>query len=125
LLPPFELKAAAEKASKAAPVAKEEKKVKVEKAAAEPQPEFVNTTPAGEKKDMSQPMAATYNPKAVEAAWNEWWEKEGFFEPELTADGKVKSEGLFVIAAPPPNITGSLHTGHALAVSIEDGLARW
>jgi valyl-tRNA synthetase len=85
----------------------------------------VNTTPAGEKKDMSQPMAATYSPKAVEAAWNEWWEKEGFFEPELTADGQIKSEGLFVIAAPPPNITGSLHTGHALAVSIEDGLARW
>ncbi|KAF9429607.1 AP-1 adaptor complex sigma subunit Aps1 [Podila epigama] len=118
-------KAAAEKA-KAAPAAKEEKKSKPEKAAAaEPEPEFVNTTPKGEKKDMTAPMAATYNPKAVEAAWNDWWEKEGFFEPELTADGNIKSEGLFVIAAPPPNITGSLHTGHALAVSIEDGLARW
>ncbi|KAG9320556.1 hypothetical protein KVV02_000373 [Mortierella alpina] len=118
-------KAAADK-SKAVPAAKEEKKPKAEKpAAAAPEPEFVNTTPKGEKKDMSQPMAATYNPKAVEASWNDWWEKEGFFEPELTADGKVKEEGLFVIAAPPPNITGSLHTGHALAVSIEDGLARW
>ncbi|KAF9212211.1 hypothetical protein BGZ59_007077 [Podila verticillata] len=118
-------KAAAEK-SKAAPAAKEDKKAKPEKAAAAaPEPEFVNTTPKGEKKDMSEPMAATYNPKAVEAAWNDWWEKEKFFEPELTADGKVKEEGLFVIAAPPPNITGSLHTGHALAVSIEDGLARW
>ncbi|KAF9287120.1 hypothetical protein BGZ68_002223 [Mortierella alpina] len=118
-------KAAADK-SKAAPAAKEDKKPKAEKpAAAAPEPEFVNTTPKGEKKDMSQPMAATYNPKAVESSWNDWWEKEGFFEPELTADGKVKEEGLFVIAAPPPNITGSLHTGHALAVSIEDGLARW
>ncbi|KAG0081839.1 hypothetical protein BGZ90_003523 [Linnemannia elongata] len=120
-------KAAAEK-TKVAPAANEEKekKAKPEKAAAAaPEPEFVNTTPKGEKKDMSEPMAATYNPKAVEAAWNDWWEKEGFFEPELTADGQVKSEGLFVIAAPPPNITGSLHTGHALAVSIEDGLARW
>ncbi|KAF9331504.1 AP-1 adaptor complex sigma subunit Aps1 [Podila minutissima] len=118
-------KAAAEK-SKAAPAAKEDKKAKPEKAAAAaPEPEFVNTTPKGEKKDMSEPMAATYNPKAVEAAWNDWWEKEAFFEPELTAEGKVKEEGLFVIAAPPPNITGSLHTGHALAVSIEDGLARW
>ncbi|KAF9173279.1 AP-1 adaptor complex sigma subunit Aps1 [Mortierella sp. AD011] len=119
-------KAAAEKAATPPPGAKEEKKAKPEKAAAAtPEPEFVNTTPKGEKKDMSQPMAATYNPKAVEAAWNDWWEKEGFFEPELTADGKIKEEGLFVIAAPPPNITGSLHTGHALAVSIEDGLARW
>ncbi|KAF9378538.1 AP-1 adaptor complex sigma subunit Aps1 [Podila verticillata] len=118
-------KAAAEK-SKVAPAAKEDKKAKPEKAAAAaPEAEFVNTTPKGEKKDMSEPMAATYNPKAVEAAWNDWWEKEKFFEPKLTADGKVKEEGLFVIAAPPPNITGSLHTGHALAVSIEDGLARW
>ncbi|KAF9583903.1 hypothetical protein BGW38_008170, partial [Lunasporangiospora selenospora] len=118
-------KAAADKA-KAGP-SKEEKKPKVEKAApaAAAEPEFVNTTPRGEKKDMSQPMAATYSPKAVEAAWNDWWEKEGFFVPELNADGNVKEEGLFVIAAPPPNITGSLHTGHALAVSIEDGLARW
>ncbi|KAG0328991.1 hypothetical protein BGZ99_003855 [Dissophora globulifera] len=117
-------KAADEKA-KVAPVAKEEKKAKPEKVAAAPEPAFVNLTPKGEKKDMSQPMAATYNPRAVEAAWDDWWEKEGFFQPELTADGKIKSEGLFVIAAPPPNITGSLHTGHALAVSIEDGLARW
>ncbi|KAG0223637.1 AP-1 adaptor complex sigma subunit Aps1 [Actinomortierella wolfii] len=104
---------------------KEEKKAKAEKAASAPEPEYVNTTPHGEKKDMSQPMAATYNPKAVESAWNAWWEKEGFFQPELTADGKVKPEGLFVVAAPPPNVTGSLHIGHALAVTIQDGLARW
>ncbi|KAG0255443.1 AP-1 adaptor complex sigma subunit Aps1 [Actinomortierella ambigua] len=119
-------KAQAEKA-KTAPAPKEEKKAKAEKApvAATPEPAFVNTTPAGEKKDMSQPMAASYNPRAVESAWNDWWEKEGFFQPELTADGQVKPEGLFVVAAPPPNVTGSLHIGHALAVTIQDGLARW
>ncbi|KAG0228368.1 tRNA synthetases class I-domain-containing protein [Mortierella sp. GBAus27b] len=117
--------AAAERKQTAPAAVKEDKKAKVEKPAAAPEPEFVNTTPKGDKKDMSQPMAATYNPKAVEAAWGDWWEKEGFFEPELTADGKVKPEGLFVIAAPPPNITGSLHIGHALAVTIEDGLSRW
>ncbi|KAF9903992.1 hypothetical protein BX616_001440 [Lobosporangium transversale] len=119
-------KAAAEKTA-ATPV---KGKTKIEKVtastpAAAPVPEFVNTTPKGQKKDMSQPMAATYNPRAVEAAWNDWWEKERFFEPELTADGKIKEEGVFVIPAPPPNITGSLHTGHALAITIQDGLCRW
>ncbi|KAG0359735.1 hypothetical protein BGX24_005726, partial [Mortierella sp. AD032] len=56
-------KAAAEK-TKVIPTAKEGKKAKREKTAATPEPEFVNTTPKGEKKDMSKPMAATYNPKA-------------------------------------------------------------
>jgi valyl-tRNA synthetase len=75
--------------------------------------------------DMSEEMAANYNPRAVEAAWYEWWLKEGFFKPELTADGKPKPEGLFVVPAPPPNVTGSLHIGHALTVAIQDALVRW
>ncbi|ORX60537.1 valyl-tRNA synthetase [Hesseltinella vesiculosa] len=99
-----------------------EKKKKAPKAAA---PVFVNKTPKGEKKDMSEPMANAYNPQAVEAAWYDWWVKEGLFKPDLTADGKVKSEGVFVMAAPPPNITGSLHVGHALTVAIEDTMCRW
>ncbi|CAG8441869.1 6486_t:CDS:10 [Ambispora leptoticha] len=87
--------------------------------------EFVESTPEGEKKDMSQPMAATYNPRAVESAWYAWWEKEGYFKPELAADGKPKPAGLFVVPAPPPNVTGSLHIGHALTVAIQDALVRW
>jgi len=39
-------------------------------------------TPHGEKKDLSQPMAATYDPKAVESAWSAWWEKREFFTPD-------------------------------------------
>jgi len=34
-----------------------------------------DTTPPGEKKDMSKPMSDSYHPKAVEAAWYAWWEK--------------------------------------------------
>jgi valyl-tRNA synthetase len=74
---------------------------------------------------MSKPMASAYNPKAVEAAWYAWWESQGFFKPELTPDGKPKPEGLFVIPAPPPNVTGSLHIGHGLTVAIQDTLSRW
>jgi valyl-tRNA synthetase len=75
--------------------------------------------------DMTEEMAANYNPKIVESAWYDWWLKEEFFKPELTADGKPKPEGLFVIPAPPPNVTGSLHIGHALTVAIQDALIRW
>lgn len=74
--------------------------------------------------DVSQPMGAGYNPIAVESAWYDWWEAQGFFSPQLQ-DGKPKAEGLFVIPSPPPNVTGSLHIGHALAVTIQDSLTRW
>lgn len=75
--------------------------------------------------DLSGPMAAGYDPIAVEAAWYDWWLEQGFFKPELAPDGGPKPEGLFVISAPPPNVTGSLHIGHALTTAIQDALARW
>ncbi|CAO3589825.1 unnamed protein product [Absidia cylindrospora] len=96
-----------------------------EKTTKTPTPAFVNKTPKGEKKDMTQPMASAYDPQAVESGWYEWWVKEEFFKPELTRDGKIKPEGLFVVPAPPPNITGSLHIGHALTVALQDTLVRW
>ncbi|KAJ7714328.1 tRNA synthetases class I-domain-containing protein [Mycena olivaceomarginata] len=101
-----------------------DKKVK-EKEKKEVEAPFVNKTPKGEKKDLTEPMAAGYNPIAVESAWYDWWQKEGFFKPQFTADGKVKPEGVFVIPAPPPNVTGSLHIGHALTTAIQDTLIRW
>ncbi|CAG8502365.1 16095_t:CDS:10, partial [Acaulospora colombiana] len=64
------------------------------------------------KSNSAEPMASSYNPKAVESSWYAWWEKQGFFEPELTSDGKIKPEGIFVVPVPPPNVTGSLHIGH-------------
>lgn len=70
-------------------------------------------------------MASGYNPIAVESAWYDWWQAQGFFEPQLDANGGPKPEGLFVIPAPPPNVTGSLHIGHALTTAIQDCLIRW
>ena len=70
-------------------------------------------------------MSSGYNPIAVEAAWYDWWEAQGFFSPQLTPDGKTKPEGVFVVPFPPPNVTGSLHIGHALTVAIQDSLVRW
>lgn len=55
----------------------------------------------------------------------DWWTKEQFFQPKFEADGKVSKEGYFVIPIPPPNITGALHVGHALATALQDSLVRW
>ncbi len=76
-------------------------------------------------KSFDDPQYKAYNPTAVESAWYAWWEKEGFFKPEFTADGKVKPEGSFVIVEPPPNVTGALHIGHALGNALQDTLIRW
>lgn len=94
-------------------------------AQAEAEKPFVNTTPAGEKKDMSQPMADGYDPVAVESAWYSWWEKQGFFQPQFAPDGSVKEEGYFYVPEPPPNVTGLLHTGHGMMLALEDVLIRW
>lgn len=39
-------------------------------------------TPVGEKKDVTVELPAQYSPRYVEAAWYDWWKKEGFFKPE-------------------------------------------
>ncbi|KAF8493570.1 valine-tRNA ligase [Gautieria morchelliformis] len=126
-------KMAERQAKQAAKVVKEvmtgEKKEKVKpvKEKKDEEVPFVNNTPKGHKKDMSQPMASGYNPIAVESAWYDWWEAQGFFEPKTNADGSPQnaSNGTFVIPAPPPNVTGALHIGHGLTVAIQDTLIRW
>jgi valyl-tRNA synthetase len=94
----------------------------------DPAANWVDETPAGEKKILKpfdDPLYKAYNPQIVESSWDLWWEKQGFFEPELDADGNVKKEGLFVIPEPPPNVTGELHIGHAIANSLQDAMIRY
>ncbi|KAJ3117562.1 hypothetical protein HDU96_006323 [Phlyctochytrium bullatum] len=120
-------KAKQAKAAAEAAAANEKKKQKGEekpKKVEEEEVAFVNTTPPGEKKDLSGEFLAKYNPAAVECAWYDWWEKCGYFQPELH-DEKPSPKGSFVISIPPPNVTGSLHLGHALTNSIQDTLTRW
>lgn len=88
--------------------------------------ELYPPTALGGKKDLSLPMASTYLPTAVETSWYEWWTKAGFFKPEYRDHHPTEnSKETFVIPAPPPNITGSLHIGHALTAAIQDALIRW
>ncbi|XP_014261778.1 valine--tRNA ligase [Cimex lectularius] len=107
---------------------KTEKKDKKEpKKEAKPTVEYKCTTKPGEKKDVSNAMPDSYNPAYVEAGWYSWWEKEGFFKPEYGRKSILDENpnGKFVLIIPPPNVTGSLHLGHALTNAIQDALARW
>ncbi|KAH7408159.1 valyl-tRNA synthetase [Phaeosphaeria sp. MPI-PUGE-AT-0046c] len=120
----FKAKKAAAGASKEGGAPKEKKKKGKEE---EQLPEYVEETPKGEKKrlkSLDEPFTKAYIPKVVESAWYDWWEKEGFFKPEMV-NGNVKDPGYFVIPIPPPNVTGKLHCGHALGTSLQDVLIRW
>jgi valyl-tRNA synthetase len=74
---------------------------------------------------MDGPMLDAYHPQAVEAAWDSWWTKSGFYTANAEAAAAAGEEGRFVMVIPPPNVTGSLHIGHALTDSIEDAMTRW
>ena len=65
-------------------------------------------------------IETTFNPKNVEPRWGEAWEKSGAFRPK--ADPKAE---VFCIVIPPPNVTGSLHIGHALNNTLQDILVRF
>ncbi|XP_057691094.1 valine--tRNA ligase [Corythoichthys intestinalis] len=84
-------------------------------------------TPSGEKKDVVSPLPDSYSPQYVEAAWYPWWEKQGFFKPEYGRQSisHPNPKGIFMMCIPPPNVTGSLHLGHALTNAIQDCLTRW
>ena len=62
-----------------------------------------------------------YSPKEVEEKIYRMWEKSGFFNPDKLPGARKKP---YTIAVPPPNITGSLHMGHALNAVIQDILIR-
>ena len=65
-------------------------------------------------------MEPLYKPHGVEERWQQTWESERLYHADPGAPGDV-----YVIAVPPPNVTGALHMGHALNGSIQDALVRW
>ena len=67
-------------------------------------------------------MPKTYDFAATEQRLYEWWWKNGWFKPEAARD---QSAEPFVISIPPPNVTGELHWGHAMFVSVEDLMIRY
>src|SRR4051812_7335742 len=64
-------------------------------------------------------LAPLYTPHGVEERWQTIWEEERLYHADVDAPGET-----YVIAVPPPNVTGALHMGHALNGSIQDALVR-
>ncbi|HSQ38455.1 MAG TPA: valine--tRNA ligase [Acidimicrobiia bacterium] len=64
-------------------------------------------------------MEAAYDPQRVEGEWYSRWEAAGVFRPEQNPGGPP-----YCIVIPPPNVTGSLHMGHALNMAVQDALIR-
>jgi valyl-tRNA synthetase len=67
----------------------------------------------------TQTLAKTFDPAALEAKWYAHWEAEGCFRP-----ARPDAEP-FTIVNPPPNVTGSLHIGHALDNTLQDIVIRY
>jgi len=63
-------------------------------------------------------MKSVFEPHIIEKFWSEEWEKKGYFSPKGNGEP-------FSILIPPPNVTGSLHMGHALQYAIMDTLVRY
>jgi len=63
-------------------------------------------------------LEKTYDPNAIERRWYDFWEQGGFFKPHGHGDP-------FCIMIPPPNVTGTLHMGHAFQDTIMDTLIRY
>ncbi|SMB92614.1 valyl-tRNA synthetase [Thermanaeromonas toyohensis ToBE] len=69
-----------------------------------------------------QELPSVYNPHKVENKWYRVWEEAGYFRAPVENRGDRKP---FSVVMPPPNVTGSLHLGHALDNTLQDILVRW
>jgi valyl-tRNA synthetase len=65
-------------------------------------------------------LAKSFEPAAIESHWGPLWEQSGQYEPTLDA-----AKPSFAIQLPPPNVTGTLHMGHAFNQTIMDSLTRY
>ena len=63
-------------------------------------------------------MEKTYNPHAIEQHWYQVWENQGYFAPRGQGEP-------YCIMIPPPNVTGTLHMGHAFQDTLMDALVRY
>jgi valyl-tRNA synthetase len=72
-------------------------------------------------------MPKAYDYRATEQKLYRWWEENGWFKPsnDPNRPGFDASKKPFVISIPPPNVTGELHLGHAMFVSVEDLMIRY
>ncbi|WP_338845809.1 valine--tRNA ligase [Massilia sp. W12] len=65
-------------------------------------------------------LAKSFEPAAIEAQWRSTWEERGYFAASMDS-----SQPSFSIQLPPPNVTGTLHMGHAFNQTVMDALSRY
>ena len=70
-------------------------------------------------------LPTSYDPMRVEEKWYPIWEKSRYFHAEANDTVQKEKDKTFSIVMPPPNVTGSLHLGHALDNTLQDILTRW
>jgi valyl-tRNA synthetase len=70
---------------------------------------------------MKSLLEKAYDPTTVEAKWYRFWESNGLF----AADENNKTDRNYAIVIPPPNVTGMLHMGHSLNITLQDILCRY
>ena len=70
---------------------------------------------------LTQELAKSFDPKAIEAKWYDFWESRGYYAAGLNAEVKEN----FCILLPPPNVTGTLHMGHGFNQTLMDALTRY
>ena len=64
-------------------------------------------------------MDKTYNPDQIEQRWYQYWQERNYFSPSQ------RDSEHFCIMIPPPNVTGTLHMGHAFNNTVMDSLVRY
>jgi len=71
-------------------------------------------------------LSKTFDFKAAEARLYKFWEEKGYFKPtnDPNLPGHDPKQKPYVISIPPPNVTGKLHLGHVLFVTLEDLMIR-
>ncbi len=76
---------------------------------------------------MTDELANVYNPHDHEERLYDWWEEQGYFQPETQVElGLIPEDApSWCITMPPPNVTGVLHLGHAMTAAVEDLMTRY
>jgi valyl-tRNA synthetase len=77
-------------------------------------------TPEAASTPAEAALPKTYDPAGTEARWQQAWESSGAFHPDPAAPGEP-----FSVVIPPPNVTGSLHMGHAFNTALIDTIVRF
>ena len=84
----------------------------------------IMTTPTNQSANQNlanQELAKSFDPKAIEAKWYDFWESKGYYAAGLNPAIKEN----FCILLPPPNVTGTLHMGHGFNQTLMDALTRY